>query len=155
MKIQLEVNNLTKSPVPDSFFVSVAKTILNKADFKFLKNKKVIISLALIAPKEIKKINRTYRKNNKVTDILSFAEYNQLAAIKKDKNKEIFLGELIVCYDNIKRYALENKLPFKKELVEVFSHGLLHLLGFNHGKKMFDLQKELTRNQKGIKSKNV
>ena len=66
-----------------------------------------------------------------------------IEAIKAHKGKEIFLGEIILCYDDIKAYARKNGLSVKKELTRVFLHGILHLLGFRHGKAMFALQNKL------------
>jgi probable rRNA maturation factor len=75
-----------------------------------------------------------------VTDVLSFAEFKNLKVIKTNKGKEIFLGEIILCYDDIKAYAKKNELKTEEELAKVFLHGILHLLGFRHGPKMFALQ---------------
>jgi probable rRNA maturation factor len=55
----------------------------------------------------------------------------------------LFLGELILCYDDIRQYADKEGVKVKKELAKVISHGILHLLGFEHGERMFSLQKEV------------
>ncbi len=82
-----------------------------------------------------------------MTDILSFASYKNIKEIKKAEENPpaggVFLGELILCYDDIKDYAKKNGLNFKEELARTVSHGILHLLGFHHGKKMFSLQDKI------------
>jgi probable rRNA maturation factor len=140
MKINLEINNLTKSPIQKAFFRAVAKKTLENSGYDFLKHKNISISLAIVAKKEIKKLNKTYRKKNEATDVLSFAEYKNIKQIKAAKGKDLFLGELILCYDDIKEYARKYVLNLKKEIGTVVSHGILHLLDFRHGKKMFGIQ---------------
>ena len=151
MPIRLQVNNTTSSPVGDDFFQKVAERTLAEAGFDFSKNnKEIFISLALVAPEEIRRLNKEYRKYDSVTDVLSFAEYKSAAAIKKavDNSKDIavFLGELILCYTDIREYARKNKIGLQKELANVVSHGVLHLLGMQHGKKMFAIQDRVLHN---------
>ena len=64
-----------------------------------------------------------------------------MAAEKLDG--ELFLGELILCYDDIKEYAENESLELKEELSKVVAHGILHLLGFEHGEKMFAIQNKV------------
>ena len=150
MKLTLEINNIAKSPIRDAFFNSVVKKTLKESGFKFLKNKNLSISVALVDAKEIKKINKIYRHKNAVTDILSFAEYNNVnelkAAVDNSQADGLFLGELVLCYDYIKEYAEKRKIKLDQELANAVSHGILHLLGFKHGKKMFQIQHKITHN---------
>jgi probable rRNA maturation factor len=147
MKISFEINNVTNSPVEDGFFMAVAKRTFEKLNYNFLKNREIEISLALVTKEEIRKWNKEYRKNDSVTDILSFPEYRTekeiKAAISKKSGSKLFLGELILCYDDIRQYADKEGVKVKKELAKVISHGILHLLGFEHGERMFSLQKEV------------
>lgn len=144
MNLNLEINNLTKSPVGDGFFAIVAEKTFNEIGFDFLKNKNINVSVALVTSDEIRKINNEYRKYDNVTDILSFPEHETERELRKQvenkKEDDVFLGELILCYNDIKEYADKENLEPEKELAKVFSHGILHLLGFSHGKKMFALQ---------------
>lgn len=146
MKINLEINNIAESPVEDRFFEDVARRTFAKLRYDFLEDKMINISIALVAPEEIKKLNKEYRKYDGVTDILSFPEFEKLEEIKKaakdPDNSELFLGELILCYDDIKEYADGESLELEKELAKVVSHGILHLFGFSHGKEMFDIQEQ-------------
>lgn len=143
MKFNLEINNQTKSPIKKAFFDEAFKLAFADKSVGILSAKIINLSLALVSRAEIKKINRIWRKKNEVTDILSFAEFNNLEAIRASREKEIFLGEIILCYDDIKAYAKQKGSPINQELVLVFLHGILHLLGFRHGKIMFALQNKL------------
>jgi len=144
MKLSLEINNTTQSPVADDFFQKVAEETFVKLNLE-ASLPSVSISLALVNPEEIRKINKEHRQKDSVTDILSFAEYANLDEIKKAVDKEIFLGELILCYDDIKEYAEKEGIKLEKELANVVSHGILHLLGFAHGEEMFAVQNKVTK----------
>ena len=136
MKINLEVNNLAKNPFKETFFLAVAKKTFNESGLNFLEKKNIAISLAIVSEKEIQKLNKKYRKIDKPTDVLSFAECASAKELKRWKEQELFLGEIILCYDDIRKYAVKERLKLKKEVAKVFAHGLLHLLGFQHGKNL-------------------
>lgn len=143
-RIKLEINNVTKSPLRDSFLRLITRKTIEKSGSDFLKKKNISLSVAIVGKKEIRKINRKYRRKNQVTDILSFPEYRGARQMKAAKERDLFLGELIICYDDIKDYAQKQGIAVKKELANVVSHGMLHLLGFGHGKRMFGIQKEIS-----------
>ena len=151
MKINLEINNTTESPITDGFFEAVAEKTFTELKYDFLNpsadGRKIGISIALVAPAEIRKINKEYRKYDSVTDILSFPEYETAGQIEKvavaKLDEELFLGELILCYDDIKEYAQKEELDLEKEFAKVVSHGILHLLGFEHGEKMFAIEQSV------------
>lgn len=85
--------------------------------------------------KNIKFLNKTYRKINKVTDVLSFAELDldkNFPALKETKS----LGEIYINYDWIKRDHNPTKLAIKLLL-----HGYLHLLGYDHEKDRGEMEK--------------
>lgn len=149
MKLNIELNNIAKKPVSKAFLEKVVLRTLKASVLVFLREKNISVSVAVVSPAEIKKINKKYRKINKVTDILSFAEYKSEKELKKAKDDPevsgLFLGELILCYDDIKEYAKKRGLALEKELANVVSHGVLHLLGFRHGKKMFEIQEKIIK----------
>jgi len=91
----------------------------------------------------MREINEKYRGKDSSTDVLSFSNYAGREGISKDKSKKIFLGEIIVCFEDIREYADRKKISFDEELSRVFSHGTLHLLGFSHGKDMFSIQERV------------
>lgn len=143
MKIEVEVNNETGSPIGEDFFVGVAGRTIEETGYDFLSGKNISISAALVSEEEMQKLNKNYRQKDAVTDVLSFFEYEDIEEIKNAKEKDLFLGELILCYDDIERYAREEKISLRKELANVVSHGVLHLLCFSHGEKMFGIQKKV------------
>ena len=93
----------------------------------FLKNKKINFSIQLAGNKEIKLLNKKFRKKSKSTDVLSFP-YNNLNTLKKLKKKDIYLGDIILNYYKIK------KKNFKENFNKLWIHGFLHLVGYKHKK---------------------
>lgn len=142
MQLKIEINNLTKSPVKKTFVKKAIMLTLEKSGNLELIKKSLIISLAWVSKTEIRRLNRVYRKKDKVTDVLSFCEYDNIELLKSEQSLEIFLGELVLCYDYIEEFASNvfSKFELQKELARIISHGILHLLGFKHGKKMFAIQ---------------
>jgi len=145
MEISLEINNKSHSPVAGTFLRKVFRKTLEQSGYDFLRGKKISLSAAWVSKEEIKKLNARWRKINQSTDVLSFSEYRNKAVLEKAVGKEVFLGELIMCYDEIVGYSKKNKLSVKKEIANVFSHGVLHLLGLRYGEKMFSRQKEIVK----------
>lgn len=145
METTIQFNNLAKAPLRKGFFAAVARNVFAGSDFDFLKEKNVSIGVALVSEAEIKRLNREYRRKNRPTDVLSFAEFEKTAKIREVKDNEIYLGELVLCYADIRKYARTEKKNLEKELVAVVAHGMLHLMGLRHGKKMFALQEKASK----------
>jgi len=118
----------------DIFFEKICKAFPKK--YKFL-NKKVTLTLLLSNNKNIKKLNKVFRKKNKSTDILSFP-LNKKVKISKNT----YLGDIIISYNYLDKPRSQDLKSFKEKVTKIFIHGFLHLLGFNH-KKNKDYSKML------------
>ena len=116
------------------FFYKICKSFPKK--YQFL-NKKVSFTLLLSNNKNIKKLNKNFRKKNKSTDILSFP-FNRKIKI----SKKTYLGDIIISYDFIDKPKSQKINFFKDKLIKIFIHGFLHLLNFDH-KKNKDYKKML------------
>ena len=128
----------------DLFFKKVCKAFPKK--YKFL-NKKVTFTLLLSNNKNIKKLNKVFRKKNKSTDILSFP------LDKKTKiSKNTYLGDIIISYNYLDKPRSQDLKSFKEKVTKIFIHGFLHLLGFDH-KKNKDYSKMLK--EENLLSKSV
>ncbi len=99
-----------------------------------LKNKVIFFTLLLSGEKEIKNLNRKFRKKNKSTDVLSFPFYVKKELSKRFlKEKEIYLGDIIINLSKIREK--KNKKNFKIEFDNLWIHGLVHLFGHDHKKE--------------------
>ena len=118
----------------DIFFKKICKAFPKK--YKFM-NKKVTFTLLLSNNKNIKKLNKVFRKKNKSTDILSFP-LDKKIKIKKNT----YLGDIIISYNYLDKPRSQDLKSFKEKVAKILIHGFLHLLGFDH-KKNKDYSKML------------
>lgn len=146
MKLIFEFNDKADSKIKRTSVAKAVEETLARAECGNLKNKNVTVSVAVVSEEEIRHLNMAYRKKNSATDILSFSEFSSKQEIDAAGDKDIFLGELVLCYNKIKEYALEDGKDASFELSKTVAHGMLHLLGFSHGRKMFAIQNEVARN---------
>ena len=58
---------------------------------QFIKNNKINFSILLAGSNEIKRLNKKFRKKDKITDVLSFPNYKNLN-LKKIKKKRYLFG---------------------------------------------------------------
>ena len=114
---------------PENYLKNKIKKLQNE---KFFGKKKYSFSLKLSNTKEIKYLNKKFRKKNKSTDILSFPNQtkNKLRELTKS-NKEIYLGDIII---NSKKMNNSSINLFKKQFNILWIHGLVHLFGYDHKK---------------------
>jgi len=76
-------------------------------------------------------INREYRNKDYPADIITFAIF----ADSEEKfifDGEINLGEVIIALDKVQEEADKKGTTFDYELAFLISHGIMHLLGFDH-----------------------
>tara|TARA_Y100001980_G_C14336776_1_gene152276 strand:- start:112 stop:579 length:468 start_codon:yes stop_codon:yes gene_type:complete len=116
---------------------------------KMLVGKSIYCTLLLSGEKEIKNLNKKFRKKNKSTDVLSFPFYPKKDLYKRLINeKEIYIGDIII---NLNKINEKKKLKnFKKEFDNLWIHGLVHLFGHDHKKEkdyliMSKLEKKYSR----------
>ena len=109
------------------------KKKLRKAEksIDIFKKNELNFSLLLSGDQEIKKLNKKFRKKNKITDVLSFPFHEKkiLHKILK-KKKNIYLGDIIINLNKIIKQS--NKKSFSDEFDKIWIHGLTHLLGYRH-----------------------
>ena len=133
---------------PEKFIRNRIKKIERNS---FFNNKKIYyFTLLLSNSKEIKILNKNFRKKNKITDVLSFPYYHAKELIKVIKHsKEVYLGDIIINFQKINESNAS--LKFKDRFDELWIHALLHLFGFKHKKdsdyiKMNYLEKKFYQN---------
>jgi rRNA maturation RNase YbeY len=81
------------------------------------------VVLRLCGDAAIRELNRAWRNKNKPTDVLAFA---QREAANADAS---LLGDVVISVDTAKRQA---KRGLYNELLHLASHGLCHLMGYDH-----------------------
>ena len=116
---------------------------------------KLSFSVTLSNSEYIARFNKEYRNIDRETDVLSFAieddcdEDDLLDMLDFVGAREI--GDIIINLDRVVSQANEYGHSQRRELCFLFTHGLLHLLGYDHMNKedeeeMFKYQEEILRN---------
>lgn len=91
---------------------------------------RVEISLTLVSLEEIRELNRDYRDVDRETDVLSFPQFESVEDMPEFG--ELCLGDVVICLDKVEEQAEEFGHSFERELIYLFVHSLLHLLGYDH-----------------------
>lgn len=145
---------------------STIKRVLEKAlQFLGQPSQSLEMSLSIVSPEEIQKLNKEYREVDAVTDVLSFPTADlqkkvinisefALDCVSPETHR-LNLGDVIICLERAKQQAQEYGHSLKREFCFLALHGLLHLLGYDHmtcedEEEMTALQKEILQ-QAGIK----
>ena len=129
------------------FFNQICRHFPKK--FKFI-NKKVYLTLLLSNNRNIKRLNKKFRKKDKHTDVLSFPLQKKI-----NNFKELYLGDVIISFNYMNKPKNINNYDFKEKVTKIFIHGFLHLLNFNHIKEkeyqiMFREEQKIFRSVKKI-----
>lgn len=105
--------------------ISSCKT-LSRQDFQIIS-----FEISFCTDRLIREINRDYRSKDKSTDVITFALFadDENSIIQNDT---LELGEIIISIDTLISQAQENGNTIEKELYTLITHGILHLLGFDH-----------------------
>ncbi len=114
----VEITNRTRKALKISLITRAVEATL-----RFGKTKGDV-SVVIVGDTTIRRLNKIYRKKDKVTDILSFRE------AEAEMPARGFVGELIVDYSQIRRQAAKFKHSVDWEMAFIIIHGTLHLLGY-------------------------
>jgi probable rRNA maturation factor len=94
------------------------------------------VVIALVPNRTIQALNRTYRKKDKPTDVLSFPASPEPGRPSRRRGKSPqdldHLGDLAIALGVARRQAREHGHALAVELRVLALHGLLHLLGYDH-----------------------
>lgn len=90
------------------------------------------VSIWITDEAEIQRLNRDYRGVDAPTDVLSFGAEEGAAPFITAPGQPRVLGDLAISYPHVVRQATEYGHSRQRELSYLITHGLLHLLGYDH-----------------------
>jgi len=90
----------------------------------------VKISLSVVGERKIRELEKKYFHEDKVTDVLSFPLEEGVEM--PDDFDGLNLGDIVICYPQAKRQAIQWNRIIDEEIEFLACHGLLHLLGIHH-----------------------
>ena len=109
------------------------------------------ISILLTGTRNMKNLNKKFRKINKDTDVLSFpAEEKNFFKEDLKLKKRVYLGDIALSYEYIKSIVKRQNKSFDDYFKKMLVHGVLHLIGHEHDsfkkyKKMNLLEQKIIR----------
>lgn len=110
------------------------------------------VSVSFVDEDEIQRLNKTYRGIDRVTDVLSFPQFEDFDDIPKEG--DIALGDVVICSKRAEEQAEEFGHSYEREIIYLFVHSICHLLGFDHigedEKRAMRMREEETMKYLGI-----
>ena len=88
------------------------------------------VSVSFAMKDEIQRLNKAYRGIDQVTDVLSFPQYKDLEELPEEG--DILLGDVVICVEVALEQSKEYGHSQERELIYLFTHSILHLLGYDH-----------------------
>ncbi|NCO65298.1 MAG: rRNA maturation RNase YbeY [Candidatus Aquicultor secundus] len=123
--MEILINNNQDVLVDDELLLKVARTALA---YEHVEDD-VELSIALVDEDEIRGLNAHYRGKDSVTDVLSFETEEEEPGTSEYPH---LLGDVVICPSAAARQAEEYGQTFEQEMALLLTHGILHLLGYDH-----------------------
>lgn len=147
------MDKLYFNKVNDICFKRLAKKLFQSAVEKNFQQGNFFANVKFVSESEIKKLNKQFRNVDKVTDVLSFPNYEN-PLLEAVQDEYAFLGDVAICKKVAKCQAKEYGHSTRRELAFLALHGFLHIMGYDHiekddEKKMMELSKEIL-NENGV-----
>ena len=148
MDIEMSFYNETNyDKYNEEYFLNLSQVIFNHLKL----NNYFIFDITIVTLDEIHRINKEYRNIDRPTDVISFAFEDKVEGenkIIRNDNLPRTLGEIFICYEKCQMQSEEYGHSLDREMAFLFTHGLLHLLGYDHmneedEKIMFKIQDEI------------
>lgn len=152
VKMDLLINNQSGENL--DIRKDLEKVIREVLKLEEIDESKCEISLSLVDSKTIHRLNQEYRGVDRPTDVLSFPIEDFFNEDKKEilKKDHLMLGDVIICLDIARKQAKDLGHSFKREIIYLTCHSILHLLGYDH---MEDDDKRLMRSREKEVMKNL
>ncbi|HMN19068.1 MAG TPA: rRNA maturation RNase YbeY [Candidatus Moranbacteria bacterium] len=144
MSLEIEFLDKTETAFPEEMVRKVLAKTFTEAGVK-MEGGVWEVSVTLVGEKEMAELNGQWLGKDFPTDVLSFAqtENPQQAREASGQGGRVFLGEIILCPAYIEKSAPLQQKSWEWEMAYMISHGLLHLLGYEHGEEMFLVQERV------------
>ena len=111
----------------DNYIENYIKKVLELEEVE--SDRPLYLSLLLTNNQNIQVINRDFRDKDAPTDVISFAYHET-----EDFNIGPYdtLGDIVISLERVEEQAVEYNHSFKREFYYVLTHGILHILGYDH-----------------------
>lgn len=117
--------------IEDEFMGKLNEEKIKKAIIGTFAHQKITVpyalSLVVTSSKQIQELNKTYRQQDKPTDVLSFSSEE----IDPETNSR-YWGDVMIAFPIAEKQAIEADHSVMEEILLLTVHGCLHLLGHDH-----------------------
>ncbi|AHE67319.1 rRNA maturation RNase YbeY [Legionella oakridgensis] len=124
MSYHIDIQHACAEPLPvnDDILIDWAKLALGTC------KDSAELTLRFVEPEEITYLNRTYRHQDKATNVLAFPT-NIPTSVELEYP---LLGDVIICPTVLKEESNAQEKPLTAHWAHIVIHGVLHLLGYDH-----------------------
>lgn len=129
MKINLDLGMDIEGFENEIVYEDIEKYIIDVLTKEYESDREVYVSVLLTGNEEIQRINRDFRDKDMPTDVISFAYHDNDEA---DNGLYDSLGDIIISLERVEEQRKDYGHSFKREFYYVLTHGLLHLMGYDH-----------------------
>lgn len=77
----------------------------------------------------VQQLNKQFRHKDKPTNVLSFPNEDNF---QENSQGTVYIGDIILAKETIESEALEQRKDFEEHTLHLITHGLLHLIGYDH-----------------------
>ena len=127
--MELSVYNRTNKDM--AYILPLYEKIAASAERKLRLKKNHTLSVTFVRSRTIHTINRDYRGIDRPTDVITFAACDDLTGMETPEEL-LDLGDIFINIDYAKRQAEQYGHSYDREVCFLFTHGLLHCLGYDH-----------------------
>lgn len=93
------------------------------------------VTLLLVSESEMASYNERFLDRDGPTDVLAFPVEELLPGVVPDDDPHgppLMLGDVIIAPAYVRRQAADHGVSFEDEMALMVTHGILHLLGYDH-----------------------
>ena len=138
------INNESGVSIDEHAIVALAQFVLDEMAMHPLAE----LSVMLVDEQTMSTLHKHFMDEDGPTDVLAFP-MDELRPLPGDEQPELgLLGDVVLCPDVAERQAVAAAHTMRSELELLCTHGILHLLGYDHSdadeqREMFGLQSKL------------
>lgn len=93
------------------------------------------VTLLLVSEPEMASYNQKFLDRDRPTDVLAFPVEHLLPGVVPEDDPQgppLMLGDVIIAPSYVRRQADDYGVSFEGEMALMVTHGILHLLGYDH-----------------------
>ena len=128
LRVFVEIRNTTgQKGLEGAVKKAIEKTVpffRKRGDFSF--------SVALVGTVAMRALSKAWKGKDKPTDVLSFGFSEKIHDDFPIPDKEIAMGEIVICVPYAKKQARELGISLAKNSATLACHGTIHLFGIDH-----------------------